>query len=220
MLIRQRKPLNRTGTATYEKGEARLARILDAAAEVFMEAGYSGLTMRKIAERADISIGNLNYYYRAKTDLLRDLIEHVLTPYLEKFDERRQKAGRSPEKQLEAVLDFWIGDLGTPETTVFFPELWAMGNHDPYMADLVDDLYAKAREPLRELIRQINPTLTKKGAERMALYLCASMEGMTIFAGNGKPWAGQLKAMRRLMIDNFMLSIKTAKGKRKPKQPA
>lgn len=75
MLIRQRKPLHRAGTATYEKGEARLARILDAAAEVFMEAGYSGLTMRKIAERADISIGNLNYYYRAKTDLLRDLID-------------------------------------------------------------------------------------------------------------------------------------------------
>ena len=215
MLIRQRKALNRSGTATQEKGISRLISILNAAREVFIEAGYAALTMRKVAARAGISIGNLNYYYRTKEDLLRDLLEYVINDYLEEFARRRLIAGHSPEKQLLAVLTFWIEDLGTPETTVFFPELWALGNHDPHIAELVDDLYAKARQPLNELIPQINPTLTKKEAEQIALYMCAAMEGLTVFVGNGKSWSGQIKGIKQVTIRNFMELIKNTKGRRR-----
>ena len=215
MLIRQRKALNRSGTATLEKGISRLISILNAAREVFIEAGYAALTMRKVAARAGISIGNLNYYYRTKEDLLRDLLEYVINDYLEEFARRRLIAGHSPEKQLLAVLTFWIEDLGTPETTVFFPELWALGNHDPHIAELVDDLYAKARQPLNELIPQINPTLTKKEAEQIALYMCAAMEGLTVFVGNGKSWSGQIKEIKQVTIRNFMELIKNTKGRRR-----
>ena len=215
MLIRQRKALNRSGTATNEKGITRLISILDAAREVFIEAGYGGFTMRKVAASAGITIGNLNYYYRTKEDLLRDLLEYVINDYLEEFERRRKIAGYSPEKQLQAVLKFWIDDLNTPETTSFFPELWALGNHDPQIADLVDDLYAKARLPLNELIPQINPTLTRKEAERMALYMCAAMEGLTVFVGNNKAWAGQIEEIKRITIRNFLEMIKNTKGKRK-----
>ena len=215
MLIRQRKALNRSGTATQEKGISRLISILNAAREVFIEAGYAALTMRKVAARAGISIGNLNYYYRTKEDLLRDLLEYVINDYLEEFTRRRLIAGQSPEKQLQAVLMFWIEDLGTPETTVFFPELWALGNHDPHIAELVDDLYAKARQPLNELIPQINPTLTKKEAEQIALYMCAAMEGLTVFVGNGKSWSSQIKEIKQVTIRNFMELIKNTKGRRR-----
>ena len=215
MLIRQRKALNRSGTATHEKGITRLISILDAAREVLMAAGYGGFTMRKVASRAGITIGNLNYYYRAKEDLLRDLLEYVINDYLEEFERRREIAGQSPEKQLLAVLKFWIDDLNTPETTSFFPELWALGNHDPYIAELIDDLYSKARLPLNELIPQINPTLTRKEAERMALYMCAAMEGLTVFVGNDKSWANQLEEIKRITIRNFLDMIKNTKGKRK-----
>ena len=215
MLIRQRKALNRSGTATHEKGITRLISILDAAREVFIEAGYGGITMRKVAARAGITIGNLNYYYRTKEDLLRDLLEYVINDYLEEFERRRQIAGQSPEKQLMAVLKFWIDDLNTPETTSFFPELWALGNRDPYIADLVDELYAKARLPLNELIPQINPSLTRKEAERMALYMCAAMEGLTVFVGNDKSWASQLEEIKRITIRNFMTMIKNTQGRRR-----
>ena len=215
MLIRERKALNRSGTATQQKGITRLVSILDAAREVFMEAGYGGFTMRRIASRAGITIGNLNYYYRTKEDLLQDLLEYVINDYLVEFERRRLIAGHSPEKQLLAVLKFWIDDLGTQETTIFFPELWALGNHEPRIAELVDELYAKARLPLNELIPQINPTLTRKEAERMALYMCAAMEGLTVFVGNEKAWAGQIEEIKRITIRNFLDMIKNTKGKRK-----
>ena len=180
---------HRPGTAIKNKGQVRLASILEAAKTVFMEAGYPGLTMRKVANRAGISIGNLNYYYRAKEGLLRDLINYVINSYLEVFDQLRDAAGQSPEKQLQSILDYWIEDLGTPETTVFFPELWALANHDSHVAGLVDELYARVRVPLIELIGLINPACSPREQQQLALFMCATMEGLTLFAGHDKPWA-------------------------------
>lgn len=191
---------------------ARLLTILDAARDIFREQGYANLTMRKVATRAGISIGNLNYYYRTKEDLLRDFIDYVITPYLEAFDHAREEAGQSPEKQLQAVLEFWIEDLATAETTAFFPECWALANHNPFVAELLDDMYTKARQSLNELIPLINPTLTQKESEHIALYMCASMEGLIIFAGYKKPWAARLGTLKQISINNSINMIKNTKG--------
>ncbi len=218
MIIRKRQSLNRPGTATHQKGLSRLLSILDAARDIFMDEGYTSLTMRKVATKANISIGNLNYYYRTKEDLLRDLLEYVITPYLEEFDRTRQNAGESPEKQLTAVLKFWIDDLATPETTVFFPECWALANHNPFVATLLDDMYIKARQVLNELIPQINPSLSQKESEQIALHMCASMEGLTIFAGHKKPLSKQLNSLKQISINNFMDIIKNTKGSKRSKE--
>ncbi|NKB38478.1 MAG: TetR family transcriptional regulator [Gammaproteobacteria bacterium] len=144
MILRKGHTLNRPGTATQKKGLSRLLSILDAARDIFMEQGYNSLTMRKVASKANISIGNLNYYYRTKEDLLRDLLEYVINPYLEEFDRVQSEAGESSREKIRAVLGFWMSDLGTAETTGFFPECWALANHNPFVAELIDDLYKKA----------------------------------------------------------------------------
>ena len=208
MIIRKRRALNRPGTATHEKGLNRLLSILDAARDVLVEEGYARFTMRKVATRAGISIGNLNYYYRAKEDLMRDLVEYVVNAYLEEFERLKANAGDDAEAQLRAVLAFWIEDLGTHETSVFFPELWALANHDEFVADLVDETYRAARAPIRELLPRLNPALSPREVERLALYICAAMEGLTVFAGHDKPWAGERSALASLMIDNFLTLAK------------
>ncbi len=220
MIVRKGHSLNRPGTATQQKGLSRLLSILDAARDIFTQQGYNSLTMRKVAGRADISIGNLNYYYRTKEDLLRDLLEYVINPYLEEFDRVQAEAGDSPQEKIRAVLDFWISDLGTAETTGFFPECWALANHNPFVAELVNDLYIKARQALNELIPQINPSLTQNESEEIALLMCASMEGLTVFAGYQKPWADKLPALKQKSIEHFMHIIENTKGsksaRRKP----
>ena len=84
-----------------------------------------------------------------------------------------------------------------------------------FVADLVDDLYIKARQALNELIPQINPTLTQKESEQIALYMCAAMEGLTIFAGHEKPWSAQLGTLKQMSINNFMDIIKNTKGSKR-----
>lgn len=64
------------------KAVATKARILEAALELFRERGYEAATMRAIAERAGVSLGNAYYYFRSKEHLIqafydRTHIEHV-----------------------------------------------------------------------------------------------------------------------------------------------
>lgn len=53
------------------KGEETRRRILAAALELFRDKGYVETTMRAVAERAGVSLGNAYYYYASKENLLQ-----------------------------------------------------------------------------------------------------------------------------------------------------
>ncbi len=53
------------------KGERTKARIVDAALVLFREHGYDATTMRMVAERAGVSLGNAYYYFKSKEVLLQ-----------------------------------------------------------------------------------------------------------------------------------------------------
>jgi len=64
------------------KAVATKARILEAALELFRERGYEAATMRAIAERAGVALGNAYYYFGSKEHLIqafydRTHVEHV-----------------------------------------------------------------------------------------------------------------------------------------------
>jgi len=57
-------------TKTF-KGEQTRAVILNAALEIFHERGYDETTMRAIASRAGVSLGNAYYYFGSKDQLIQ-----------------------------------------------------------------------------------------------------------------------------------------------------
>src|SRR5687767_11794355 len=54
--------------------ERRKRQILPAVIAVVAEDGFDGATMRKIADRAGVSVGMLSYYYRNKRDMIQDAL--------------------------------------------------------------------------------------------------------------------------------------------------
>jgi AcrR family transcriptional regulator len=53
------------------RGEESRQRIVDAALALFREKGYDETTMRAVAERAGVSLGNAYYYFESKEHLLQ-----------------------------------------------------------------------------------------------------------------------------------------------------
>ena len=84
--MRELKSKNQPGTAVSRKGSERIDQIIRAARDVLIRHGYQGFTMRAVADECNISVGNLNYYYRNKADLFEDLLETVIAGYLADFD--------------------------------------------------------------------------------------------------------------------------------------
>ena len=56
------------GRVLTERGKNAVNKIMASAIEIFVDEGYGGLTMRKVAAKAGLALSNLQHYFpRAKT---------------------------------------------------------------------------------------------------------------------------------------------------------
>ena len=196
--------------ATYGKGQVTIDAIRSAARNVLITEGYNKLTLRQISLQAGITVGNLTYYFRSKEALIKDLLKYVLSEYLFEMERAASASSGSPEHRFVAVIEWLIEDLNTQQTTGFFPELWAMANHDDYVLDRMESVYEGERLVLAELIRAVNPKLDKEQTAIYALFISCSIEGMTMFVGADKKHTYALQSMKATACRSFLNLIKSS----------
>ena len=90
--------------------EVRRAQILDAAAEVFIEAGYEAATLDAIGERVGLSKPSLYYYVRSKEDLLAQILLDLLESVGERVD---AAAAQDPAERLRVLARVHVEILCT-----------------------------------------------------------------------------------------------------------
>ncbi|TNE58934.1 MAG: TetR/AcrR family transcriptional regulator [Alphaproteobacteria bacterium] len=191
------------------KGLDTRRTILEAALEIFIEHGYGDFSLEKVAANCGLSRGNVCYYYPTKNDMLHALLQSVVQGYLDEFDEVVLDQGLSAEDKFLKIVEMIMSDLGTEETSKFFPELWALSNRNKMAMKEMNLLYQRAREHLNGLLAEINPDLTPKEVELIGLFISASMEGQTPFVGNGKEFQGEIVPLTRIAAFSFLTLAKT-----------
>src|SRR5262249_26125652 len=85
-----------------QRGERRVAELLEAAALEFADVGYDAATMKAIAERAGASIGSIYQYFPNKQAVIRALRNQYVTEMEEhwiKLDEAT--AGQSIQERTQ-----------------------------------------------------------------------------------------------------------------------
>ena len=199
----------RERTGVYATGRERILQVLETALDILIESGYRAVTLREIARRCGIRIGAIVYYYKSRDDLMQDLLSAVIGSYVDIFDSIRNDISLSAEAKLKAVIELILDDIRTRKTTHVFPELWALATHDPFVAQAVDAIYIEARVVLNELIRELNPQLGDEERETLALFVSASLEGQTVFAGYRKPWAGQMALIKAMAVRSLVSTVKS-----------
>jgi AcrR family transcriptional regulator len=65
------------------KGDQTKALILETALEMFRERGYDSTTMRAVAEKAGVSLGNAYYYFRSKEYLIQAFYQRLHDSHIE-----------------------------------------------------------------------------------------------------------------------------------------
>src|SRR6185503_2650542 len=63
--------MKKTESAKTQKGDQTKALILETALEIFREKGYEQTTMRAIADKAKLSLGNAYHYFKSKEHLIQ-----------------------------------------------------------------------------------------------------------------------------------------------------
>ena len=193
----------------YTKGHRTREQILHAALVILVAEGYAAMTMRRVAAACDMKLGNLTYHFPTREDLVRELLEAVIRAYEIEFDNLVHMPDVPAEDRLAEICGLVLEDIRTEKTTHVFPELWALSNHDDFVLERVQELYTRARVPLAEVIREIRPDLSEDAVADLALFISASMEGLTIFAGYEKPFEPRMPEYEKIAIQSFVEVVRT-----------
>jgi AcrR family transcriptional regulator len=90
-----------------QRGFSRVAAILDAASEIFVEKGFGAATMTEIAARSKTAIGSLYRFFPSKDALAEALMEGYAARLLEALDQIAAKAeGMTPRQLADALVAY------------------------------------------------------------------------------------------------------------------
>jgi AcrR family transcriptional regulator len=192
----------------YSKGRETRELILHTALTILVEEGYRAMSMRRVAAACGIKFGNLTYHYRTREDLVRELLEAVIRSYEVAFEHINHLPG-PPAKRLERICLLILEDIRTKKTTHVFPELWALSNHDDFVLARVQELYERARVPLVKIIGEMRPDLSDENQQAVALFISASMEGITPFSGYAKPFEAMMPILEKIAVQSFVSLVET-----------
>ena len=174
----------RQGTATRRAGKATAARIVVAASEVLEQQDVARFTMRNIAERADVSLANVQYYYKTREDLIEALFIELEKTYQQAYDDHLSAVSASPTDRFKAVLNFNFNDITSSKTRRFFVQLWAViGSLDDFSGAKFGQLYAIDIAQLSFHISALVPDESQEEVTRRATLLAAVIEGLMIVGG-------------------------------------
>jgi len=201
------KTLTRPGV--YARGSDTVNAILKAAAHVLVEEGASAFTLRRIAEECGLKLGNVSRHFPRKEMLVQVLLEELLMPTEGLVEKNIRKAGMTAEDALTLIIEGSLDEIKTKRMTHLFTELWAMANHNEFVAGRVETLYDYVHKLIAEFVVQLNPKLNAKDAYAVSLFISASIEGSTMLAGFGKPWRSMMPVMKGLAVKSLIHLVKT-----------
>jgi AcrR family transcriptional regulator len=165
---------------------------------ILLTDGYASLSLRRVAEACKMSLGNLQYYFPTRESLVIAFVRHWIL--LEARQRERLKAKRLAAKQLAVQ---WVDDLfdylvGNVHGSVL-AELWAMASHDATAREELSAWYAEERAYYSDVLREINPSLSEKGAQQRARLIEALVEGLIPQMNGAGVDASELKGLRKLV---------------------
>ncbi|MEM9515604.1 MAG: TetR/AcrR family transcriptional regulator [Actinomycetota bacterium] len=163
-------------TGRSDKGERTRNRILAHAREVLVHHGFEAVVLRQIAADLDIRIGNLQYYFPTRHDLVVAAISAEIDADLATFDEHDDD---DPVQALAAVarafMKRWRSDAG-----VVLLVMQYLRTHDAEVAAICRDVYRAFYGRIEALVAEITPGQSSAHYAFQARLITASIDGASM----------------------------------------
>lgn len=190
----------------YSRGSDTVDTILKAALDVLIEEGASAFTLRRIASECGLKVGNVSRHFPRKEMLVQVLLEELLGPSEGEVKRRIASTGMPPEEALALVIGGSLDEIQTKKMTHLFTELWAMANHNEFVAERVEMVYRYVHGLIATYVAELNPALSPEEVEIVSVYISASIEGSTMLAGYGKPWSALMPQLKGVAV-KFLVNL-------------
>jgi AcrR family transcriptional regulator len=145
------------------RAASRPDEILDAALDVFIEAGFDSARMDDIAARAGISKAGVYLYFDSKLDLLKALISREVAPITGRAAMLAEAGTADPEATLRLIVQTIIGVMMQPRVFAIPRLMFAISNRFPEIADFYR---TEALEHAMKAVRGLVAAGVEKGVFR------------------------------------------------------
>jgi TetR/AcrR family transcriptional regulator len=128
--------------------------ILDAALETIFTNKISGARLRQVARQAEMSQGNLHYYFPTKHELYNALLDHLLKIFVEERQSILSESSIHPQLKLRYFFDQQIELIQRQKEVVIFFDFWVQGTADQEIRRKINKMYSKWREDIELVISE------------------------------------------------------------------
>jgi AcrR family transcriptional regulator len=187
---------------TRTRGDQRREELVAVGRQILVEEGLEAFGMRRIAERAGMRVGNLQYYFPTRDDLL----EAVARAEFERDLAAVREPEDDPECRLSCALRVLLAGWSDGGGSVFGP-MSLLALHHERFATLRDEIYVQFYGELAAIVRAIDPSTSRAEATTRAVLITALVDGTAVQLGVVGP------TVRARVLDRMSaLAVAIARG--------
>jgi TetR/AcrR family transcriptional repressor of bet genes len=166
--------------STRETPEIRRKSLIQATMRSIAKYGYSGTTIEKICEEAQISRGLINHHFKTKEELINQSYKELCDEWEYHTHGMLLETYKEPEDKLRAMISMSFSPmLFKQEYLGIWVGFWSVIGKSPSLKKLNRTMYGQDREKYQLLFEEI---ATKRGikinARRAAISLIALTDGL------------------------------------------
>ncbi len=160
------------------KGDRRRTEILGVARALLVDHGYDRFVMRDVASRVGVTLGNLQYYFATRDDLLEAVIRA-------EFDRNQAEiaalsSGTRPAKEKLAAIVRHLIDVWAREGGRVYVVMSLLALHHRRFAALHHEIYGAFYDGLLPVLRALRPADTTAELRRVARLVTTLIDGALV----------------------------------------
>lgn len=162
-------------TSNLTKGEKRRAEIITHARKVLIEDGYDSLVMRSLANQAGMKLGNLQYYFATREDLIEAVGQAELDRNLEILNGISHAPGTQKvvlKKLVHKIVTHWQQEGGR-----IFAVMSLLALHQRRFSDFHRQMYLQFYAALSDLLSTFAPDMPRADLMHKARLVTALLDG-------------------------------------------
>jgi AcrR family transcriptional regulator len=171
------------------RGEARRTEILAAARATLVEQGVDHFVLRTIATTVGIELGNLQYYFPTRADLLEAVMRAEFEHDVAAVRAARKQVDESaPDDRYVHLATALIRNWTVQGGGSVFAALWQLSYHDERFRRLSAEIYETFYAEIQAMIRTVDPSAADGDVAARAHLMTAILDGavMQIHAALGE----------------------------------
>lgn len=170
----------RPGAGVSPRGRATVAKVMENAAEIFREEGFSGITFRRVARESDVKLQNLQHYFASRDHLTCAAMRFVFAEPGQQFLDVTRKS-RGPHS-FEAILDAMLSRASDGHFAFWLSEGISASRTSQLHQDTAAELYEFWRAAIENVLAPLIPKASHEALSRLAIQIISILQGIMPFS--------------------------------------